>query len=143
MKARARSRDAIVSGAAWPLVCIKAFTSATCSLIWSPRSAGVPGSVAICERARMSWTVASTSAERASDRWPALPHKAAAFDQSGLSAVMCQQLRLALGCLGELAFNCFGNACMKRAAGLAQQRAIGRVPHQGMLEQVSRIRRQA
>jgi hypothetical protein len=53
-----------------------------------------------------------------------------------------QQLGLALRDLGELAFEGFGNTGVKRASRLAQQRAICRVLHQGMFEQVPRIRRQ-
>ncbi len=56
---------------------------------------------------------------------------------------MRQDLGLALGDLGELAFKGFGDTGVKRASRLAQQRAIGRVLHQGMLEQVARLRRHA
>ena len=44
-----------------------------------------------------------------------------------------QQFRLAFGNFGNW-LSGFGNAGMKRAARLAQQRAIGRVLHQGMLK---------
>ena len=92
----------------------------------------------------MSCSAASTSAERSSDRCPALPQKPAAFSiNPGFGAVTRQQFRLALGDFGELAFEGFGNAGMKRASRLAQQRAISRVLHQGMLEQVARMRRHA
>jgi len=56
---------------------------------------------------------------------------------------MRQDLRLAFGSLGELAFKGFGDAGVKRASRLAQQRAIGSVLHQCMLEQVARLRRHA
>ena len=56
---------------------------------------------------------------------------------------MRQQFRLALGHLRELAFEGFGDASVKRASRLAQQRAIGRVLHEGMLEQIGRMRRPA
>ena len=63
------------------------------------------------------------------------PQARGLLDQPSLSAVTRQQLRLVLGNLGELAFEGFGDAGMKRASRLAQQRAVGRVLHQGMLEQ--------
>ena len=71
------------------------------------------------------------------------PQARGLLDQPGLGAVTRQQLRLALGDLGELAFEGFGDASVKRASRLAQQRAIGRVLHQGMLEQIGRMRRHA
>ena len=43
------------------------------------RSAGVLGKVAIWSRARVNCSTASTSAERCSDRCPALPHRPTAF----------------------------------------------------------------
>src|SRR3984885_15970021 len=46
------------------------------------------------------------------------------LDQPGLGAVTRQVLRLALDNLGELAFEGFGDAGVKRAARLTQQRAI-------------------
>ena len=55
----------------------------------------------------------------------------------------CQQRRLTLSDFGELAFEGFHNTGMKRASALAQQRAIGRVLHQGVLEPVGRVRRRA
>ena len=63
--------------------------------------------------------------------------------QPGLGAVTRQQLGLVLCDLGELAFQNFGNARVQPASRLAQQRAIGGVLHQGMLEQVCRLRRHA
>ena len=56
---------------------------------------------------------------------------------------MRQDLRPALGSLGELGFKRFGNTSMKRASRLAQQSAIGCILDQGMLEQVARMRRHA
>ena len=49
------------------------------------------------------------------------------------------QFRLVLGNVGELAFESFGDAGVKRASRLAQQRAIGRVLHQRVLEQIRRV----
>src|SRR5215471_14220166 len=69
------------------------------------------------------------------------PEARGLLDQAGLGAVTRQQLRLTLGDIRELAPECFGDTSVKRASWLAQQRAIGGVPHQGMLEQVGRIRR--
>ena len=71
------------------------------------------------------------------------PQARGLLDQPSLGAVTRQQLRLALGNLGELAFEGFGDAGVKRASRLAQQRAIGRVLHQGVLEQIGRMRRHA
>ena len=56
---------------------------------------------------------------------------------------MRQDLGPALGSLGEFCFKGFGDTGVERASRLAQQRAIGRVLHQGMLEQVARLRREA
>jgi hypothetical protein len=61
--------------------------------------------------------------------------------QAGLRAVTRQQLRLALGDFGELVFKGVRDAGVKRVARLAQQRAIGRVLHQGMLEQIAGLDR--
>src|ERR1700733_12026368 len=55
----------------------------------------------------------------------------------------CQQLRLVFGDVSETTFEGFGNAGMERTARLTQKRAIGRVLYQGVLEQVSRMRRHA
>ena len=65
------------------------------------------------------------------------------LDQASLGAVTRQQLRLALGDLGELAFECFGYSGMKHASRLAQQRPISRVLHERVLEQITRVRRHA
>src|SRR5262245_61043327 len=51
------------------------------------------------------------------------------------------QLGLALGDLRELTFEGFGDSGMKRMSRLAQQRAVGRIPYQYMLERVARVRR--
>jgi hypothetical protein len=56
---------------------------------------------------------------------------------------MRQDLRSAFGSIGESAFKDFGDTGVKRAPWLAQQRAIGRVLHQGMLEQVACLRQHA
>jgi hypothetical protein len=55
----------------------------------------------------------------------------------------CHQLRLILCDLGELALEDFSDTGMERASRLAQQRALGGVLHQGMLEQIRRMRRRA
>ena len=46
---------------------------------------GRAGKVAIWSRARVSCSIASTSAERSSERCPALPHRPAAFSISPAS----------------------------------------------------------
>ena len=71
------------------------------------------------------------------------PQTRSLLDLPGLGAVARQQLRLALGHLRELAFEGFSDTGVKRASRLAQQRAIGRVLHQRMLEQIARVRRHA
>ena len=92
----------------------------------------------------MSCSAASTSAERVQRSLSRLaPQARGLLDQPGLGAVTRQQLGLALGNLGELAFKGFGDTGVKRASRLAQQRAVGRVLHQRMLEQVGRMRRHA
>ena len=115
--------------------------SATCSLICFATQRGVAGKVAIWSSARVSCSIASASAERSSDRCPALPHRPSGlFDQPSLGAVTRQEFRLVLGNVSELAFEGFGDAGVKRASRLAQQGAIGRVLHQCVLEQISRVR---
>ena len=69
------------------------------------------------------------------------PQARGLLDQPSLGAVTRQQFGLVLGNLGELAFESFGDAGVKRASRLAQQRAIGRVLHKRVLEQISRVRR--
>ena len=56
--------------------------SATCSSISSLRSVVVVGKFAIWSRARFNCSAASISAERSSDRCPALPHRHAAEAQA-------------------------------------------------------------
>ena len=103
---------------------------------------GVGGKVAIWSSARVSCVTASTRAERANDRCPALPHRPCGFfDQSGFAAVSCKKFGLAFSNLGELAFESFGDARMQCASRIAKQRAIGSVLHQCVLEQISRVRR--
>src|SRR5262249_26921681 len=58
-----------------------------------------------------------------------------------LSVMTRNQLGLALGDLRELTFEGFGDSGMKRMSRLAQQRAVGRIPYQYMLERVARVRR--
>jgi hypothetical protein len=65
------------------------------------------------------------------------------LDQSGFGAVTGQQLRLTLGNFRELVFKSFGDAGVQRASRLAQQRAVGCVLHQGVFEQVGRMRQHA
>ena len=102
------------------------------------------GKVAIWASARVSCSAASTSAERCQRPLSRFaPQARSLLDQAGLGAVTRQQLRLVLGDFRELAFEGFGDAGVKRASRLAQQRAIGRVLHQGMLEQIGRVRRHA
>src|SRR5262249_60428367 len=57
-----------------------------------------------------------------------------------LSVMTRNQLGLALGDLRELTFEGFGDSGMKRMSRLAQQRAVGRLPYQYMLEKVARGR---
>jgi hypothetical protein len=49
--------------------------------------------------------------------------------------VTCQQLRLVFGDFGELPFEKIGNTSVKGASWLAQQRSVGRVLHERVLEQ--------
>ena len=60
-----------------------------------------------------------------------------------LGAVPRQQFRLVLVKLGELTLQGLGDSGMKRTSRLAQQRAISRVLHQRMLEQIACMRRHA
>jgi hypothetical protein len=61
------------------------------------------------------------------------------FGYPSLCKVMREQLRLALGNLRKLVFERFSNAGVQRVARLAQQRAVGRVSYQCVLEQISRV----
>ena len=54
-----------------------------------------------------------------------------------------EQLGFGLGKLRELAFKGLSDASMKRTSRLAQQRAIRRILHQGMFEQIRRMGRDA
>jgi hypothetical protein len=56
---------------------------------------------------------------------------------------MREQLRLAFNDFRKLVFKHFGDTVVEGAARFAQQRAIGRVLHQSMLEQISRMWRDA
>src|SRR6516164_5238627 len=56
---------------------------------------------------------------------------------------MRQQFRMAFGNLRKLALQRFRDTGVKRASLVPQQRAIGRVLHERMLEQVGRMRRHA
>src|SRR4029450_9704567 len=56
---------------------------------------------------------------------------------------MRQQLRMAFGNLRRLALQGFRDTGVKRASLLPQQRAIGRILHERMLEQVGCMRRHA
>ena len=65
------------------------------------------------------------------------------LDLTCFSEVTRQQFRLALGNFGELAFEGFGNTSVKRTSRFAQQRAIGRILHERVLEQIGRLRRRS
>src|SRR5260370_20196378 len=71
------------------------------------------------------------------------PQACGLLDQPGFSVVTRQQLRLGLGDLRETRFKRFGDPGVKRASWLAQQRAIGRILHQSVFEQVIRVWRDA
>ena len=71
------------------------------------------------------------------------PQARGLLDQPCLGAVARQQLRLGLGDVREPAFKSFGNATMKRASRLPQQRPISRILDEGVLEQVGYVRRHA
>jgi len=59
------------------------------------------------------------------------------LDQARFGTVSRQQFRLIVSKLGKVAFKFFRYATMEGASRLAQERAIGRVLHQRMLEQVT------
>ena len=71
------------------------------------------------------------------------PQRRGFLDLPRLGAVTRQQLGLTLGDVRKLALEGFGDARVKGASRLPQQRPIGRIPHQGMLEQVGGVRRHA
>src|SRR5262245_46661034 len=54
-----------------------------------------------------------------------------------------KQLRLTFGDFSELAFEGLCDASVKRASGLAQQRAVGGVLYKRVLEQITCLRRNA
>ena len=54
-----------------------------------------------------------------------------------------EHFRLAFGDFGELAFEGFGDAGVKCSSRLAQQRVLGHILHQGVLEEIARMRRHA
>src|SRR5690242_8496786 len=60
---------------------------------------------------------------------------------SSLGKVMRQNLRVTFGDFSELAFEGLRNAGVKRASGFAQQRAIGGVLYERVLEQIACVRR--
>src|SRR5262249_53560882 len=68
------------------------------------------------------------------------PQARSLLNLPSLSAVTRQQLRPTIGNICELAFERLSDAGMERASRLTEQRAIGRILHQGMLEQISRMR---
>ena len=70
----------------------------------------VPGNVAIATRARVSCSIASTSAERSNERCPPSPKARGLLVQSCLVAMTRQLLRLVLSNLGETALESFGDA---------------------------------
>jgi hypothetical protein len=77
----------------------------------------------------------SFNQRRALQRLPSCfaPQAHSLLDQAGFGAVTRQQLWLRFRNLGELGLKGFGDTGVQRASRLAQQRAIGRVLHQGML----------
>ena len=84
--------------------------SPTCNSICSWRRAGVAGKVAIWSSAWVSCAIASTSAERASERCPALAHRGGSLlDQPRFRAVTRDKFWLALDDFRELLFQNFGN----------------------------------
>ena len=69
------------------------------------------------------------------------PQPRGLLDLPGLGAVTREEFRLVLGDLFEFALEGLSDAGVKRTSWLAQQRAICNVLHQGMVEQVGRLRR--
>ena len=118
--------------------------TATCSSICSWRSAGVAVKVSSWSSARLNCAIPSTSAERSNDCRPALAQKAADFSiRAGLGVMTRNQLRLARSDFRKLGFQDFRNAGVQPTSALAKKSAVGRILHQGMFEQVSRVRRYA
>ena len=69
------------------------------------------------------------------------PQARGLLDQPGLGAMARKQLRLVCENLGELTLEGFGDTSVQRTSSLAQQRAVGRVLHQRVLEQITCMRR--
>ena len=114
---------------------MRALTSATCSLICSPtqdRRAGQGRNLVEGPRELLGGFDQRRPRQRPLPRFA--PKACGFLDQAGLGPMSCQQFRSALGDFRELDFKRFGNAGMQRASLFAQQCAISRVPHQGMLE---------
>src|SRR6478672_5648528 len=61
---------------------------------------------------------------------------------SSLGKVTRQNLRLIFRDFSELAFEGLCDASVKSTPGLAQQCAVSRVPHKGVLKQISHVRHQ-
>src|SRR5262249_35026201 len=64
-------------------------------------------------------------------------------DRARLGAMLCQNLRLGGHDRRELALQRLDDPVMELLAPAPQQRAVGSVPHQGMLEQIARMWRRA
>ena len=62
------------------------------------------------------------------------------YTQARLGVVLRQQLRLRLADLGKARLHHLGNMLMVPLAGTAQQRLIGRVLDQRVLEEIRRLR---
>ena len=62
------------------------------------------------------------------------PQTGRLFDQPSFGAMTREQFRLVLGNLRELALKSFGDAGVKRASGLTQKSAVGRVLYERVLE---------
>ena len=92
----------------------------------------------------MNCATASISAKRSNDRCPALPHSPAAFSMRPASV---HWRASSSGRVSVISANWLSRVCgdtgVQRAPRLAQQRAIGGVLHECMLEQISRVRRHA
>jgi hypothetical protein len=69
------------------------------------------------------------------------PQARGLLDQPCLGAVTRQQFGLGLGDVRELTLEGFGDTSVQRTSSLAQQRAVGRVLHQRVLEQITCMRR--
>src|SRR5262249_41657675 len=69
------------------------------------------------------------------------PKQGGSFDLTGFSGVTRQQLGSGLGKLSKLILQGFNNTSMKRASGLTQKSAVGRVLTQRMFEKIGCVRR--